>query len=77
MTALPLVRICHTLDIGRATAYRMSGPRGPYYHRSEDRVVTAQIRAVIRMVWFPCSPRTACSRHWLRAATRRRTARIV
>jgi len=48
MTVLPLARICRTLSIGRATAYRTTGPRAPHYHRGEDRTVTAQIRAVIR-----------------------------
>jgi putative transposase len=48
MTVLPLARICRTLGIGRATAYRRTGPRAPYYHRGDDRRVTAQIRAVIR-----------------------------
>ena len=48
MTVLPLARICRTLGIGRATAYRTTGPRAPYYRRGDDRRVTAQIRAVIR-----------------------------
>ncbi len=48
MTVLPLARICRTLGIGRATAYRVTGPRAAHYHRGEDRVVTARIRAVIR-----------------------------
>lgn len=48
MTLLPLARICRTLGIGRATAYRTTGPRPLRYRRAEDRVVTAQIRAVIK-----------------------------
>ena len=40
--------ICRTLGISRASAYRESVGRPPRYARAEDRVVTAQIRTVIR-----------------------------
>jgi len=48
MTRRPLVAICRTLRIGRATAYRTTGPRPPRYARAEDGTVTTQIRTVIR-----------------------------
>jgi predicted DNA-binding transcriptional regulator AlpA len=40
--------ICRTLGISRACAYRKSVGRPARYARAEDRVVTAQIRTVIR-----------------------------
>jgi len=40
--------ICRTLGISRACAYRESVGRPARYARGEDRVVTAQIRTVIR-----------------------------
>jgi putative transposase len=40
--------ICRVLGISRACAYRASAGRPDRYATSEDRVVTAQIRAVIR-----------------------------
>ena len=40
--------ICRTLGISRACAYRESVGRPARYARAEDRVVTAQIRTVIR-----------------------------
>jgi transposase InsO family protein len=40
--------ICRTLGIGRASAYRTSGPRPLFYQRRDDRLVTAQIRSIIR-----------------------------
>lgn len=36
------------MGFGRATAYRTSGPRPLFYQRRDDRLVTAQIRMVIR-----------------------------
>ncbi len=48
MTHRPLVAICRTLRIGRATAYRTTGPRPVRYVRAEDTTVTTQIRTVIR-----------------------------
>ena len=48
MTGHKLSPICRTLRISRATAYRTAGPRGRRYARAADRVVTAQIRTVIR-----------------------------
>lgn len=48
MTTHPVTTICRTLGIGRATAYRTTGPRPLFYRRREDRLVTAQIRTVIR-----------------------------
>lgn len=43
-----MTAICRTLRIGRATAYRTTGPRPPRYVRAADATVTAQIRTVIR-----------------------------
>ena len=43
-----MATICRVLGIGRATAYRTGTPRGARYATAEDRVVTAQIRYVIR-----------------------------
>jgi transposase InsO family protein len=40
--------ICRTLGISRASAYRESVGRPARYARADDRVVTAQIRTVIR-----------------------------
>jgi putative transposase len=40
--------ICRVLHIGRATVYRDATPRGPRYAKAADRIVTAQIREVIR-----------------------------
>jgi putative transposase len=40
--------ICRVLGIGRSSAYRESAPQPERYARSDDRTVTAQIRAVIR-----------------------------
>lgn len=48
MTRRPMTAICRTLRIGRATAYRTTGPRAPRYVRAADPTVTAQIRTVIR-----------------------------
>jgi len=48
MTRRPMTSICRTLRIGRATAYRTTGPRPPRYVRAEDATVTTQIRTVIR-----------------------------
>ena len=48
MTGRKIALICRVLGIGRATAYREGTPRGRRYVKSEDRMVTAQIRDVIR-----------------------------
>jgi len=48
MTRRPMTTICRTLRIGRATAYRATGPRPARYVRAEDATVTTQIRTVIR-----------------------------
>jgi len=48
MTGSPLTLICRTLGISRACGYRESLGRPARYARADDRVVTAQIRAVIR-----------------------------
>jgi len=48
MTGRKLAPICRTLRIGRSSAYRESQPRPGCYARAEDRIVTAQIRSVIR-----------------------------
>lgn len=48
MTGRKIATICRVLGIGRASAYRAEHPRGRRYARAEDRVVTAQIRDVIR-----------------------------
>lgn len=48
MTGRKLALICRTLGISRACAYRESVGRPARYARAEDRVVTAQIRTVIR-----------------------------
>ena len=48
MTGRKIAPICRVLGIGRASAYRGEKPRGPRYVKADDRVVTAQIREVIR-----------------------------
>lgn len=48
MTGRGRAVICRVLGIGRATAYREERPRGRRYAKTDDRVVTAQIREVIR-----------------------------
>jgi putative transposase len=48
MTGRKLAPICRTLGISRACAYRESVGRPARYVRGDDRVVTAQIRSVIR-----------------------------
>lgn len=48
MTGRKMAAICRTLGVGRSSAYRESQPRPRRYARAEDRVVTAQIRSVIR-----------------------------
>ncbi len=48
MTGRKIAPICRVLGIGRASAYRKEKPRGPRYVKADDRVVTAQIREVIR-----------------------------
>jgi putative transposase len=48
MTGRKIAPICRVLGVGRASAYRGEKPRGPRYSRADDRVVTAQIREVIR-----------------------------
>lgn len=48
MTGYPLAVICRTLGISRACAYRSSAGRPRRYATRDDRLVTAQIRSVIR-----------------------------
>jgi len=48
MTGQAMAPICRTLGISRACAYRESVGRSARYVRADDRVVTAQIRTVIR-----------------------------
>jgi putative transposase len=48
MTGRKLAPICRTLGISRACAYRESLGRPARYVRADDRMVTAQIRTVIR-----------------------------
>ena len=48
MTGRQLAPICRTLGISRACAYRESLGRPARYARADDRMVTAQIRTVIR-----------------------------
>lgn len=48
MTGRKMAPICRTLGIGRACAYRDSVGRPARYVRADDRVVTAQMRTVIR-----------------------------
>jgi hypothetical protein len=48
VTGRKMAPICRTLGISRACAYRKSVGRPARYARAEDRVVTAQIRTVIR-----------------------------
>jgi len=43
-----LARISRVLGIGRATACRDRGPRARRYHRRDDAVVYAQLKAVLR-----------------------------
>ena len=48
MTGQAMAPICRTLGISRACAYRESVGRPARYARADDRIVTAQIRTVIR-----------------------------
>src|SRR5258708_2264665 len=48
MTGRKLAPICRTLGVSRACAYRESVGRPSRYARADDRIVTAQIRTVIR-----------------------------
>jgi len=48
MTSRPMAPICRTLGISWACAYRESVGRPARYGRADDRIVTAQIRTVIR-----------------------------
>jgi putative transposase len=48
MTGRKMALICRVLGISRACAYRESQGRPARYARADDRVVTAQIRTVIR-----------------------------
>ena len=48
MTGRKMAVICRVLGISRACAYRTSAGRPARYATAEDRVVTAQIRAIIR-----------------------------
>ncbi|MEO5825129.1 MAG: hypothetical protein ABIR59_04525 [Gemmatimonadales bacterium] len=55
MTGRKMAVICRVLGISRACAYRTSGGRPARYAMADDRVVTAQIRSIIRT-------RAACGR---------------
>ena len=48
MTGRKMAPICRVLGIGRASRVPREHPRGRRYARADDRVVTAQIRTVIR-----------------------------
>ena len=48
MTGRKRAVVCRVLGIGRATSYREERPRGRRYVKADDRVVTAQIREVVR-----------------------------
>lgn len=48
MTRAPVAVVCEVLGVARATAYREAAGRPARYARADDRVVAAQIRAVIR-----------------------------
>ncbi len=48
MTQHPLKRICTVLGVSRATAYRQTRVREPFYTRSEDDLVLERIRAVTK-----------------------------
>jgi putative transposase len=48
MTGFKVAPICRVLGVGRASAYRETCPRQARYTRADDRVVTPQIRSVIR-----------------------------
>ena len=48
MTRAPVAVVCEALGVERAAAYREPTARGPRYARADDRVVAAQVRAVIR-----------------------------
>ncbi|MCA1789474.1 MAG: DDE-type integrase/transposase/recombinase [Thioalkalivibrio sp.] len=48
MTGHKMAAICRVLRISRACAYRTSVGRPTRYAKSDDRVVTAQIRSIIR-----------------------------
>jgi putative transposase len=48
VTRAPVSVVCEVLGVARATAYREPAARGPRYACADDRVVAAQIRAVIR-----------------------------
>jgi putative transposase len=48
MTGRKMAVICRVLGIGRACAYRTSAGRPARYATAEDRIVTAQIRTIIR-----------------------------
>ena len=48
MTGRAVSTICATLGISRATVYREAAARPARYAKADDRVVAAQIRAVIR-----------------------------
>jgi putative transposase len=48
VTGRKMALICRVLGIGRACAYRTSAGRPRRYARADDRIVTAQIRSIIR-----------------------------
>jgi putative transposase len=48
MTGKKVAPICRALGINRTASYREETPRGPRYVKADDRLVTAQIREVIK-----------------------------
>ncbi len=48
MTNHPLKAICSVLGVSRATAYRQTKTREPFYTRAEDDLVLERIRTVTR-----------------------------
>jgi len=48
VTGRPITRLCRTLGIGRASAYRDRKPRARRYHRQDDAAVHAQLKEVLR-----------------------------
>jgi putative transposase len=48
MTRRPVRTICRVLGVGKSTVYRASTPRARRYAMADDRVVHAQLKAVLR-----------------------------
>lgn len=48
MTGHPLKTICAVLGVSRATAYRQTKPREPFYTRAEDDLVLERIRTITK-----------------------------